>query len=477
MPAAGAMLAPSGGITNVTLTADDGNGNTVDCSFSINFGDISPPTITCPADTIRDINADCQYTIEDFTDNAIVADNCAVVADIVVTQSPIVGIVLTDAGTVQSITLTANDGNGNTTDCSFNVILRDTIDPMITCPLNADLIVDNNCEIVIADYTSSAVSTDNCSAPSDIIITQNPLAGTTLSGNGTTQIITLTATDESGNTKDCEFEITVLDESNPTIICPANQTADLDANCELILGDYTSLATLNDNCTPAGVITVTQSPTPLTVFENEPSIETITIIADDNNGGIVTCTFELTIQDVTDPNITCPTDLEKNLNGDCEYTLEDLSGLVVGANECSDDNNLTITQNPTVGTVFDNIPINQIITLTATDNSGNSTFCQIEINLIDEIDPIVTCPDNKIETGSGCELEIVDYLSEVSINDNCSILGDMTITQMPAAGTILATGVHTITITAVDESGNEATCAFVLELDLTPPTMPSIGGN
>jgi len=268
-----------------------------------------------------------------------------------------------------------------------------------------------------------------------------------------------------------------LDETDPSIICPANQTADLDANCELILGDYRGLATLTDNCTPSGVITVTQSPTPLTVFENEPSVETITITANDNNGGIVTCTFELTIQDVTDPIITCPADLEKNLNGDCEYTLEDLSGLVVGANECADDNNLTITQIPVVGTVFDNIPINQIITLTATDDSGNSTLCQIEINLIDEIDPIVTCPNNKIETGSGCELEVVDYLSEVSITDNCSILGDMTITQSPVAGTVLATGVHTITITVVDESGNEASCAFVLELQLDPPPTPEIGGN
>ena len=157
--------------------------------------------------------------------------------------------------------------------------------------------------------------------------------------------------------------------------------------------------------------------------------------------------------------------------------MEDLSGLVIGANECADDNNLTITQIPAAGTIFDNIPINQIITLTATDNSGNSTFCQIEINLIDEIDPVVTCPGNKIETGSGCELEIVGYLSEVTITDNCSNLGDMTITQMPAAGTILANGVHTITITAVDESGNEGSCAFVLELQLDPPTMPSIGGN
>ncbi|MCC5944553.1 MAG: T9SS type A sorting domain-containing protein, partial [Bernardetiaceae bacterium] len=55
----------------------------------------------------------------------------------------------------------------------------------------------------LMDYTGMATADDNCS----VSVTQTPVAGTILTD--TTTIITLTATDASGNSVDCSFEVTV----------------------------------------------------------------------------------------------------------------------------------------------------------------------------------------------------------------------------------------------------------------------------
>ncbi len=53
--------------------------------------------------------------------------------------------------------------------------------------------------------------------------TQSPAVGTTLSLGA--QIVTLTATDAAGNTGACSFSVTVVDQTAPSISCPANATA------------------------------------------------------------------------------------------------------------------------------------------------------------------------------------------------------------------------------------------------------------
>ncbi|MFZ6053558.1 HYR domain-containing protein, partial [Halocola ammonii] len=139
----------------------------------------------------------------------------------------------------QTITLTATDNAGNTSDCSFVITLIDDIDPQITCPGDQNEPVDANCEFSIPDYTSLATATDNCDA--GVTVTQSPAAGVTLSGAGTTQTITLTATDNAGNTTTCSFDITLIDTIDPVITCPGDQTASADANCEFTMADYTGL--------------------------------------------------------------------------------------------------------------------------------------------------------------------------------------------------------------------------------------------
>ncbi len=73
--------------------------------------------------------------------------------------------------------------------------LSDNTDPTITSTHNdQNLDADANCEASLPDYTADVTSTDNCDATLDA--TQNPTAGTTISG--TTNTITLTVNEYVG---------------------------------------------------------------------------------------------------------------------------------------------------------------------------------------------------------------------------------------------------------------------------------------
>jgi hypothetical protein len=61
--------------------------------------------------------------------------------------------------------------------------------------------------------------------------------------------VTITATDDAGNTDTCSADFTVTDDTDPVIsACAAGQSASADANCEATVPDFTSGVTASDNC-------------------------------------------------------------------------------------------------------------------------------------------------------------------------------------------------------------------------------------
>ncbi|MBL0015324.1 MAG: HYR domain-containing protein [Bacteroidetes bacterium] len=84
--------------------------------------------------------------------------------------------------------------------------------------------------------------------------------------------------------------------------------------------------------------------------------------------------------------------------------------------------------------------------------------------------PVIACSGNvTTNLDANCSLAIADYTGLTSASDDC---GPVTVTQSPAAGTVLSgAGDNTITFTATDAGGNTATCSIILTLnDVTPPT-------
>ncbi len=102
--------------------------------------------------------------------------------------------------------------------------------PIITCPADSVVEVNQGDLFTIPDYTATVSATDNCTT--NPVITQDPIAGTQIGAGDT--VITMTATDEAGNTSSCTFTVTVdeiLGIDNPefttSILVFPNPTSDL----------------------------------------------------------------------------------------------------------------------------------------------------------------------------------------------------------------------------------------------------------
>jgi len=196
-----------------TITAIDLNGNASMCTFEVTLVDTLAPTLICPLPQTDTVGAACEYVFEDFQSLATISDNCAALAELTVTQSPSAGSVITGPDAQPMITLTATDPSGNRSQCSFELTIADEQVPVIACPLPDTIVASNNCTVTIGDYTSAALATDNCTAIEDIVLEQLAPPETEIIGHLTTETITISATDGSGNTAACDFTVTVKDET------------------------------------------------------------------------------------------------------------------------------------------------------------------------------------------------------------------------------------------------------------------------
>src|SRR5207249_2750144 len=132
---------------------------------------------------------------------------------------------------------------------------------------------------------------------------------------------------------------------------------------------------------------------------------------------------------------------------------------------------ITITQSPAAGTLVGLGA--HTITVTATDAAGNSATCTSIFTVTDTTAPTVNCSAiPNASTDGHCQAAVPNVLSGVTTSDACSAASAITVTQSPAAGTLVGLGAHTITVTATDAAGNSATCTTIFTVtDTTAPTV------
>src|SRR5438552_156970 len=113
------------------------------------------------------------------------------------------------------------------------------------------------------------------------------------------------------------------------------------------------------------------------------------------------------------------------------------------------------------------------ITVTATDPSGNSASCTTTFTVTDNTAPTVICSAVAGASADGnCQAAVPNVMSGVSVSDACSAASAITLSQSPAAGTLVGLGTHTITVSATDAAGNSATCATTFTVtDNKAPTV------
>lgn len=408
----------------------------------ITIDDPTAPVITCPGDQTESLSASCDYTLPDLTGLVTATDNCA--TNLTIVQSPPAGTVITSN---QLITMQTTDENANTSTCSFSVLLIDDTNPIINCPANQNVSFDATCSYTLLDYTGLATTTDNCLAP---VVTQSPAAGTVIT---TTQTVTLTATDASGNTNVCTFDVIPTDNTAPTISCPATINVNNDMGfCGAAVTFGTPVGI--DNCSGA-LTTMTTGMASGSIFPIGTTTNTFEIT--DAVGLTGTCSFDITVIDIENPTISCPANItQDNDIGECgaliSYTSPAISDNCTGSV-------LTQTAGLNSGSLF---PIGTTTnTFIVTDPAGNTASCSFDIIIIDAENPEIVC-DQNIES---CD-SIFTFLNP-SVTDNCPGVSFTLSAGLPS-GSLFPIGTSTTEFIATDANGNQSTCATTITRFATP---------
>ncbi|MCB9234633.1 MAG: HYR domain-containing protein [Bacteroidia bacterium] len=458
-PAAGTLVGL--GNTTVVVTATDAAGNSATCSRTFTVTDATPPTLTCTANQVVSAGTSCTSTVPNFASLATATDNCTSSGSITKTQTPAAGTTI-GLG-VTTVTVTATDGAGNSSTCSRTVTVNDNTPPAIVCSANQTANANASCQGTLPNFATLATVSDNCSPVGNITKTQSPAAGTTV-GLGVTTV-TITATDQSGNNATCTPTFTVVDNTPPVVTCPSNQTASANSNCQASLPNFATLATATDNCSNTTNISKTQSPAAGTLVGLGNT--TVTVTATDQAGKSSTCTVTFTVSDVTPPVVTCPSNQTSSANASCQAGVPNFFSSATATDNCSSTGNITKSQSPSVGTLVG--LGNTTVTVTATDQAGNSSTCTATFTVIDNTPPTISCPASQTIPATSGSGAVATYTAPVGA-DNCS--GSSTSqTAGLSSGSTFPIGTTTNTFQVTDGAGNTASCSFDIVVNAAAPVI------
>ncbi|MDG1333237.1 MAG: HYR domain-containing protein, partial [Crocinitomicaceae bacterium] len=289
------------GITVVTWTYDDGNGNTSSQNQNVIIDDVTLPVPDVA--TLTDITAECEVTT---LTPPTATDNCS--GALVGTNS--VTLPITSQGTTV-VTWTFDDGNGNISTQDQNVIINDVTAPVPDVPTLAD--VTGECSAVVTAPTA----TDACGG---VVVNGTTTDPVTYTSQGT-YTVTWSFTDANGNTSTQTQTVIVNDVTPP--VADATTLPDVVELCSATL----QAPTATDNC--SGLITGTTTTTfPITAST------LVTWTYDDGNGNVSTQDQLVTITgvDVSTTTVSAVEITANNPNGDSYQWIDCDNGNVPVAN-------------------------------------------------------------------------------------------------------------------------------------------------
>ena len=355
------------GMHEVTFTATDSQGLTASCTYTITVVDVELPTLECAATTVQ-LNAEGMASLALLQVLTDTDDNCGIALESL-SQSE---FTCADLG-LQEVEVTVTDIHGNANTCLAEVTVVDVIAPEIACQ-NVTVSLNDAGEASLLTSQLVAAFSDNCGTE----LVDTPLAWT-CSDLGI-QLISVAITDASGNVATCISSVTVEDSSAPLVTCQNIELA-LNAQGQALLTASEVDLNSSDNCT----LSFSLSATDFTC--DDLGTQAVTLTGEDAAGNTATCVAEVTVVDVTAPEIECPADLTVSLLAGETYLLADFVAAWETAlsDICTAPDDLSLVQMPSPGTALD--LGEHEISFTVTDASGNESACSmlVTVEVVDHI--------------------------------------------------------------------------------------------
>ena len=351
------------GSTSIEFTVTDINGNSSVCGFTITVIDNEAPVAVCQNLTIQlDASGNASITAADVDGGS--TDQCGV-------ASMAIDVSTFDCSDVgdNNVILTVTDVNGNSSTCTAVVTVEDITAPMVACQ---DITVE--LDPVTGTVSIAGTDIDNGSTDACGIGSYDLDIDTFDCSNIGENTVVLTVTDVNGNAASCTAIVTVEDNTSPVLVCQ-DFTLELGADGTATLTPADVIASNDDVC---GILTTAVDITEFSCGDIGTPI-TVQVFSQDNNGNLATCMATVTVVDNLAPVVVCPADQTVDPGpGNLFYIVPDYfaTAQALAIDNCT--NPVTITsQDPVAGTALSDGTYT--ITLTATDEYGNTGSCQFEL--------------------------------------------------------------------------------------------------
>ncbi len=396
-------------VNEVTITVTDASGNSSECTSMVTVVDNIAPSCMAKDITVTLINSN--YTLSAIEIDNASSDNCNVNLSI-----PPTTFDCSNLGQ-NTVTLTADDGCGNTSTCTSLVTVESNAMP--TC-MTQDVTIFLDADGVAA-YAAADIDNGSSAECGPVSLSASP---TTFDCNGIgANTVTLTVMDDNGNSSSCSAIVTVVDEIAPVCTIP-DITVSLDAQGVVCIDTSFFRSTTQPNLTPSYTDNCAVSSVGLAnnKFDcsNIGSNNEATVTVTDSSGNMSTCVANVTVQDTLAPICPMNVDLTVQLEpGQCDTILA--LEAPIATDNCDPNPSSNIISQVGISTGGSNdCPIDILFVM---DNSGSistSEYNQMEASALAEKNLIAASfPNSRFATvhyfgNCGEELHIENDFTDAS---------------------------------------------------------------
>jgi len=434
------------GSSNIIFTATDINGNSKAANVNVNVFDSIRPIVRPRTNVLVYLNSTGTGSITLSNVDSASSDNCSIASRILSQTNFTCANIGSNIVTLTAIDVTGNEGSRN-----FVVTVLDTVKPLVTAQ-TATIYLNSSGGASLSSSQVVNSSSDNCSSTT-IALSQTNFTCTNLGSN----TVNITSTDASGNFRTIPTTVTVIDSIKP-ILNVQNRTIYLNVSGTVSLTATQVNNGSTDNC---GIQTTTISKT--NFVASDLGLNTITFTATDASGNSQTINVVITVLDTVRPiALTQNRTIYLNATGNATVTANQVNN---GSSDNSGNSTLLLSK-----TAFNcsDLGANQVF-LTVTDGSNNSTSASATITVLDTIKPIVVGQNVTTYLNGLGQATVAATQVNNGSTDNCSI---SSFSLSKTNFTCNDKGANTVTLTAIDASGNTSnTNVTITVLDTIKPNV------
>jgi hypothetical protein len=433
------------GITTVSYLANDSNGNTRTCTFTVTVNDASAPTVITRNINLP-LNGSGTATINASQINNGSFDNCGIDSMKAYPNS----FTCANKGN-NTVTLWVRDTTGNIATATANVNVQDLTPPVLVCKPDT-IVLDGNGNANISSINElTQTLTDNCA------VTQTSISKTTFNASniGSNTVI-VSAQDAVGNSSTCSTTVVVV-EPSPTAIC-RNKTIYLNSNGS---ASITAADIDNGSNSAIGISNRTVSKSTFNCSNIGNNYDTLTVYNSFNRSAY--CVAIVTVLDTIKPTVnTQNIDVQLDNNGTASITpsqVNNASSDACGILSYSVSPNSFNSSN--VGT--------NTVTLTVTDNNGNVNSATATVTVYDTIKPTVITQNITVYLDTLGQVSITPNDVNDGSSDNCSIAN---LSLNKSSFNCSNLGNNTVILTVTDVNGNSASDSAIVNV-VAPNGIPT----